>query len=839
MAKVDTNSESFKILQENVSSARGKIISDADLTKELSSNKKLLEIYKEIEKTLKSSNQLYSKNRETVEFIYKLSNKHLLNQRLDKVTRQNINEINRSNLKYLEDSQNITRESLMNDLDSEKIKRKILDLNHKISQNEREKNNESDKYISKLSEFYEFVDRRGSEFGLDSDDMDNFVNEISRTNKEYVEALKLLASTDDAVKKTEYQDAINKIMTQQYRATGDFYDSIVVADDDKKGQKLKDKFINKLDNFLGDLTQSTAILSHLELSENVTKGHIDRLENEKERAEKLEKSTGKILRLFESLSYTPLNSIFNFRGARDKIKDAGGVGDSLSGTALKHVLEESALGKMGLVGAGALIGKEIISLMAKADDRVTKLARSFGVAKSEAGGLYDNMEGVNTELGRIGVNIDDLIDAQIKFNDDFAYSVNLTGQMLKDIVQSTKQIGLSQEATNQSIKYGLVNNREVGDVQSEILGTIIMQSDGLLNNKVALEKVLNVSGEVRANLKGNIGEIAKAVAKSQELGISLEKVNSIGEGLLDFESSINNELEAELLTSRELNLEKARYYALTGQTNELMGEINKNVGTFDDFVAMNVLQQQAFAKATGMSREEMSNMLFEQQVNQKIKSLGDQKFLEEERTILSQSEKFKTQYNKIMNNTALTQKEKMLELGTIARENISAMTAQQKFEETLNKVKEKVAQLFGDGAILDKLANGLIHFLGMFNIISENDVRQFDADELIRKTNPNLKVDDVKYKEKMSAYMGMDNYDFKRIKGIEDNQQDYLRGGGKSQYYIKELDKKRKEAYSEAMDGKNMKIFIDEITNAIKNIKIDNHMDSTRLNTALKKNQQH
>ena len=55
--------------------------------------------------------------------------------------------------------------------------------------------------------------------------------------------------------------------------------------------------------------------------------------------------------------------------------------------------------------------------------------------------------------------------------------------------------------------------------------------------------------------------------------------------------------DAELLYGKQINLEKARLYALTGDYEGLTREINKNVGDFNDFSNMNVLQQEKLAQA--------------------------------------------------------------------------------------------------------------------------------------------------------------------------------------------------------------------------------------------------
>jgi hypothetical protein len=47
------------------------------------------------------------------------------------------------------------------------------------------------------------------------------------------------------------------------------------------------------------------------------------------------------------------------------------------------------------------------------------------------------------------------------------------------------------------------------------------------------------------------------------LGLNLTQVDKIAEGLLDIEQSLTAEFEAEVITGKQLNLERARFFALT------------------------------------------------------------------------------------------------------------------------------------------------------------------------------------------------------------------------------------------------------------------------------------
>ena len=129
-----------------------------------------------------------------------------------------------------------------------------------------------------------------------------------------------------------------------------------------------------------------------------------------------------------------------------------------------------------------------------------------------------------------------------------------------------------------------------------------------------MDKVAKSSAAVKVSLQASPEAIGKAVIKAKELGLELSQVESIGKGLLDFETSIGKELEAELLTGKELYLEKARLYALTNDFEALGEEIGKQGIDMVSYGKMNYKQQEALAGALSLSREAMSDMLLNQEL---------------------------------------------------------------------------------------------------------------------------------------------------------------------------------------------------------------------------------
>jgi len=102
--------------------------------------------------------------------------------------------------------------------------------------------------------------------------------------------------------------------------------------------------------------------------------------------------------------------------------------------------------------------------------------------------------------------------------------------------------------------------------------------------------------------------MARAAIEARKLGLSLSTTAKIADSLLDFESSIESELEASLLIGRQLNLNKARELALMGDMEALQKEIIRQVGSEQQIQQMNVIQRQKLAAAIGVEVSELQKL---------------------------------------------------------------------------------------------------------------------------------------------------------------------------------------------------------------------------------------
>ena len=258
----------------------------------------------------------------------------------------------------------------------------------------------------------------------------------------------------------------------------------------------------------------------------------------------------------------------------------------------------------------------ILTAVMAVDKETTAMARSLNMSKEEAIGVKKQFAQISMDSEDIAINSIRLGKANAGLNAQLGTGVVFSGDMLKTFSKLTEVVGISADAAGSLAFQGQMAGESFREVEENVLGASYEMQRGVgiqLDMKGVLEATGKVSGQVRANLGATPELIAKAVTAAKLLGAELETIVNAGKAQLDFESSIANEMEAELLTGKQLNLERMRAAALAGDQAAVAEELAKNVGTHGEFLKMNVLQQDALAKAMGMSTDAMADMLFKQE----------------------------------------------------------------------------------------------------------------------------------------------------------------------------------------------------------------------------------
>jgi hypothetical protein len=375
------------------------------------------------------------------------------------------------------------------------------------------------------------------------------------------------------------------------------------------------------------------------------------------------------------------------------------------GSSIKHNLTDPTILTAGAFGLLVKVAKFFIDAMFGADKRITDIAKNFGISKDAAEGVYQSLTLSKDSLDTIYNTTANIVEAFLDLSrlSDFI-SVATTKQIESQIVL-TKQFGLTNEEALDTQRLFSINNIEADkgvDITYDQIAAFYKQNKLLVDGRKVLNEVGKLSKLIQINFRGNYKELVNTVLEAKKLGFTLDQVSKVGDSLLNFEQSISSEIEAELVTGRELNLEEARRYALNNDLLGLTKEIKNQGITTEVFANMNRIQQESIAKALGLQANELADSLYKSKLIDKV-GKGYTETLKKQADI-AEGEGKRDEASRLR-KLAIS-----MEQGIVDGKSLEAAqkqaSAQEKFEIALEKIKEIFSDLV-TGGTLDYLADAL------------------------------------------------------------------------------------------------------------------------------------
>jgi hypothetical protein len=344
---------------------------------------------------------------------------------------------------------------------------------------------------------------------------------------------------------------------------------------------------------------------------------LRRLKVDEDRVKQIEKATIGSRAFADVIGKIPgLNKFIDAKSLTQDLMAGKGQLNSWS-VISKHVFEnfKALAGPLAL----AYIAQQILV----ADENTTKLAKSLNQTKTEAAGTQIELTGMAMASGNAYLNTSKLVEATVKLGQQLGIAKVFSADITTEFALLTGRMGLAEESAAGLAKMSVLLGKSSHNVTTEALGTaqaLQSQAGIQLDNKQVLEETGKVSGQLLANFQASPAKIAAAVTQAKLLGTTLETTKKQSESLLDFQTSIQNELQAEIISGQQLNLERARGAALMGDQATVMKELASQNINFTKFSQMNVIAQKNIAAALGLSADELSDQLATQQFIGKSRS---------------------------------------------------------------------------------------------------------------------------------------------------------------------------------------------------------------------------
>jgi hypothetical protein len=284
---------------------------------------------------------------------------------------------------------------------------------------------------------------------------------------------------------------------------------------------------------------------------------------------------------------------------------------------LKNLVDPLVLGGLAIKGlkasfdflkAGYEEGKQAAE---RISDENTSIARSLGLAQGAATKLASRFAGIGPTVAASKQSIEAIYSA-------LGSTEKLSDNTLKTFIKLNTFAGFSADALAKFQTFAKLSAQDAGTMVTNMANVAlnsIKVNKLAISQKQLLTDVSNTSATIQIRFAKQPEALIKSVVAAKKLGLEMDQLEDIASSLLNFEDSIAAEMEAELLTGKQLNFEKARELALQGKTAEAAKLLVDQVGGIEEFNKLNVIQQEALAKTLGMNRQGFSEMLLAQEKN--------------------------------------------------------------------------------------------------------------------------------------------------------------------------------------------------------------------------------
>ena len=226
------------------------------------------------------------------------------------------------------------------------------------------------------------------------------------------------------------------------------------------------------------------------------------------------------------------------------------------------------------------------ALITLENKKLAQIAKGFGLTTED---ISSAQSAIREDLG---ASVRESLDLSVSFARTAAATGQTAGQLgdtlslMESISSSSREVLLNQIRTNAAM----------------------IEAAGIAPALVMRDLAENAEFFAQFAKDGGMNIINAGIA-ARKLGLEMSVVAGISESLLNFESSIESQMEASLLLGRQINLDKARQLALAGDQEGVMKEILKAVGGEAEFNRMNVIQRKKLAESVGVNVEQLSRLV--------------------------------------------------------------------------------------------------------------------------------------------------------------------------------------------------------------------------------------
>ena len=483
-------------------------------------------------------------------------------------------------------------------------------------------------------------------------------------------AKQLLDATNTLNAATAEREALLKQLTAQQKAQLDLAEGL--TEEEKEYAKLQEQVLQAQFDQAKNLQEHSRLnLENIKLGEDHLKLLEKRSKLEEKYKEQLEGSLGFLDTFKDKLEDIPVVGSILAKPIDDMkkkfVNDAmGSFQKSMAATGEKGAGMFAQLGMGARAFTAALLANPVILIIAAVvaliaymkhlvdlafefDKHATDISNNLNISRDAAEELEHSMKDNN-------LLFEEIVKHSATLNDSFGeFGAKLANDVMPRMQEMQFQFQLSDEQLSSLVENTLLLGENLAGTTKEASKF----EETAFNTTRAIMEQLNLRSEdadVMSEMRKNLQDIASIDKKTlaiygkqgkaliaqvmtvRKLGLSMEQVANIAEGVLDIESSLEDEMTTNVLLGTHMNLNALRRASLFGDAEDIARETNKvfsdqNI-TLESFNDMLPFRKKQLAETMHMGEDEIQMMLLKNKIQDKdvLKKLQSNKATEAELT---------------------------------------------------------------------------------------------------------------------------------------------------------------------------------------------------------------
>ena len=243
------------------------------------------------------------------------------------------------------------------------------------------------------------------------------------------------------------------------------------------------------------------------------------------------------------------------------------------------------------------------------DNAAEAFRKTTGFLASQTSVVEATISRTSRDLATFGVTAENAGNAAQRIAESFSSTALVTDEIVGHVALMEQNLGVAVEDSTSVMQNFMGIGKMSADVANKTAGAAasLAKAAGVPFAKV-MKDVATAGGEVLKLVRGSVDALVKGAVEARRLGLELKDVGAAADKFLDFQTSINNEMEASVLFGKDINFTRARELSYAGDLAGLAKEQSKILKEVGDFRKLDAFQVKALAESMGLSVDQLVKM---------------------------------------------------------------------------------------------------------------------------------------------------------------------------------------------------------------------------------------